>query len=92
MKRLYDNLRTCQNLVADVLGFLTQRRKEAERNKHTDLLTPNGARDSGSAGGSSFCSTADERELVPPVSRVSGEQIRVSISRRHGQMWYTLLN
>ena len=85
MKHLYDNLRTCQNLVADVQVFLTQRRKEAGRNKHTDLLTPNGARDSRS-------STADERELVPPVSRVSGEQIRVLIPRRCGLMWYTLLN
>ncbi len=74
MKYLYDNLRTCPNLVADVLEFVTQRRKEAGRNKHTDLLTPDGVRD------------------LDYVSRVSGEQIRVSIPRRRGPMWYTLLN
>ena len=43
-------------------------------NKHTDLLTPNGVRE---MGGPRFVAASDWTKPVPPVSRVSGEQIRV---------------
>jgi hypothetical protein len=61
----------CPKLVGDILAAFL---------KQTDLLTPNGVRDT---GGSQFTATAasDATSCVPPaVSRVSGEQIRLLIS------------
>ena len=58
----------CPKLVGDILAAFL---------KQTDLLTPNGVRDT---GGSQFTATAasDATSCVPPaVSRVSGEQIRL---------------
>jgi len=58
----------CPKLVGDMLAAFL---------KQTDLLTPNGVRDT---GGSQFTATAasDATSCVPPaVSRVSGEQIRL---------------